>query len=239
MIQFTIAKRGLVPAEEEEFRGTVSADGTNVARGKQAAEVAGGEAEKKWLKSLRPQLCHGGTVDAVKFQSGSFRLPSVVPEGELLAALGVLQRVMLHELEKGNAVTLPFIGTFRLSLKGEIEIKDASDGKGRYYHGRDVRVDNLLFRPDSELLSKVRRFKVEQAPYGMAFHAEEDEIKARFTELFARQESVSHQDVYNAFEMTLTHNRISYLLRRLVRDGRLIALGRGAQMRYRAAAGFK
>ena len=237
MIQFTIAKRGLVPAEEEKFRGTMSVDEANEARGKQAAEVAGGEVEKKWLKSLRPQLCHGATVDAVKFQSGTSRLSSVVSEGELVAALGVMQRVMLHELEKGNAVTLPFIGTFRLSLKGEIEIKDTSDGKGRYYHGHNVHVDNLQFRPDPELLSKVRRFKVEQAPYGMAFHAEEDEIEAHFTELFARQESISHQDVYNAFEMTLTHNRISYLLRRLVHEGRLIAIGSGAQTRYRPAPG--
>ena len=204
-IRFTIAKRGLLPAEETEAQNV----------------------DEQFLRSLRPRLEHRPTVDAVKFQESSFRLPSVMPTGELYSALDIMRRVMLHELEKGNAVTLPGIGTFRLSLKGGIEVKDG------YYHGRDVHVDDLLFTPDRELLSEVRRFNVDQVPYGMTFHLEEDEINARFTELFAQKEAITHRDVAFAYEQSLTRNRITSLLNRLVSDGRLIREGCGAQTRYR------
>ena len=106
-IQFSIAKRGLLPHEKEQ------------------QEVN----EQTNLKDLRAVPRCQATIDAVEFQSGNSRLPSVLPKGELLAALGAMQRVMLHEFEQGNAVTLPGIGTFRLTLKGEIEVKDGN------YHG--------------------------------------------------------------------------------------------------------
>lgn len=204
-IRFTIAKRGLLPVEETEVQNV----------------------DEQFLRSLRPRLEHRPTVDAVKFQESSSRLPSVMPTGELYSALDTMRRVMLHELEKGNAVTLPGIGTFRLSLKGSIEVKDG------YYHGNGVHVDNLLFTPDRELLKEVRGFEVDQVPYGLTFHLEEDEINARLTELFAHHETITHQDVAYAFELSLTRNRITTLLSRLVSDGRLIRVGSGAQTRYR------
>ena len=206
-IRFSIAKRGLLPGEEEKF------------------EVS----EQVELRKLRPQLECMTTVDAVEFQSGSTRLPSLIPRGELQAALSAMQNVILHELEKGNAVQLPGIGTFRLSLKGNIEIKDG------HYHGQNVRVDGLQFRPDSKLLSKVRRFQVNQVPCGQAFQTDEVEVEARLSELFARQSVITHKDVAAAFGQTLTRNRVTSLLRRLVHEGRLIPEGTGAQTRYRPA----
>ena len=136
---------------------------------------------------------------------------------------------MVHELEKGNAVTLPGIGTFRLSLKGSIEVKDGN------YHGKDVRVDSIQFRPDSELLAEVRGFEVEQVPYGWKFNAEESEVEARLAELFAGKTYITHKDVSVAFEQTLTRNRVTKLLGRLVKAGRLVRDGKGAQARYRLA----
>ena len=109
----------------------------------------------------------------MKFQKGSGRIPSVVPEGELLAALSTLQRVIVHEFEKGNAVSLPGIGTFRLTLKGNIEEKDGS------FHGKDVRVDGIQFRPDKELLGEVQGLEVEQEPFGYEFRAEEVDVETR------------------------------------------------------------
>lgn len=108
-----------------------------------------------------------------------------------------------------------------------------SDKKGAYYHGRDVHVDDILFRPDRELLSAVRRFEVDQSPFGQVFHTDEADIDARLTALFATHDIASHKDVYNAFDKTLTRGRVTFLLRRLVGEGRLIALGSGAQTLYR------
>ena len=204
-IHFSIVKRGLLPTEETQ---------------QNINEVTN-------LKKLRPVLECPQTVDAVDFQSSSIRLPSLMPKGELQAALSTMQRVMLHELEKGNAVTLSGIGTFRVSLKGGIEVKDGN------YHGKDVRVESIHFRPDNELLKKARRFEVEQEPFGLVFQTEEAEIESRIAELFASKNIVTHKDVATAFEQTLTRGRISSILRRLVKEGRIVSEGKGSQTRYR------
>ena len=204
-IHFSIVKRGLLPTEETQQNINEVTD----------------------LKKLRPVLECPQTVDAVDFQSSSIRLPSLMPKGELQAALSTMQRVTLHELEKGNAVTLPGIGTFRVSLKGGIEVKDGN------YHGKDVRVESIHFRPDNELLKKARRFEVEQEPFGLVFQTEEAEIESRIAQLFASKSIVTHKDVATAFEQTLTRGRISAILRRLVKEGRIVSEGKGSQTRYR------
>ena len=180
---------------------------------------------------LQPRLEKRPTVNAVRFQRGEFRINSSISVGELEHALCDLQRVMLHELEKGNAVNLPGIGTFRLSLKGEIEVKNGT------YHGSDVRIAGINFQPDRELLSKALAFSVNQVPYGQAFDTDEADIDQRLTALFADRDTVTHKDVRFAFELTLTPHRITTLLQRLVREGRLIREGSGCQTRYRAASG--
>ena len=203
-IRFSIAKRGVLPTEGQQDNVYEITD----------------------LESLRVLLESPQTTDAIEFQSSSTRLPSVLPKAELQAALSVFQRVMAHEFERGNAVTLPGIGTFRLSLKGGIEEMDGN------YHGKDVRVDSILFRPDRELLAEVRGFDVDQVPYGWKFNAEESEVEARLAELFASKESITHKDVAIAFEQALTRNRVTTLLNRLVKEGRLVRDGKGAQTRY-------
>ncbi len=206
-IRFSIARRGVLPTEGQQENVSETTD----------------------LERLRVLLESPTTTDAIEFQSSSNRLPSVLPKAELMSALSTLQRVMVHEMEKGNAVTLPGIGTFRLSLKGSIEVKDGN------YHGKDVRVDSIQFRPDSELLAEVRGFEVEQVPYGWKFNAEESEVEARLAELFAGKTYITHKDVSVAFEQTLTRNRVTKLLGRLVKAGRLVRDGKGAQARYRLA----
>ena len=206
-IKFSIAKRGLLPTEKPQ-QGT------------------GSETD---LRNLRAVLECPETIDAVEFQSSSMRLPSMMSKGELVAALSLLQNVLVHEFEKGNAVQLPGIGTFRPSLRGEIEVKDGN------YHGRDVHVDGLQFRPDSALMERVRCIEVDQVPYGKTFNNEEEELEARLAELFSRQSTITHKDVATAFGQTLTRGRIATLLHRLVEDGRLVREGKGAQTRYRAS----
>lgn len=206
-IKFSIAKRGLLPTEKTQQGATGETD----------------------LRNLRAVLECSETVDAVEFQSGSARLPSLMPKGELVAALNVLQNVLVHEFEKGNAVLLPGIGTFRPSLKGEIEVRNGN------YHGRDIHVDGLQFRPDNALMERVRSIEVDQVPCGKTFDNEEEALAARLAELFSRQSTITHKDVAIAFGQTLTRGRIAALLRRLVEEGRLVREGKGAQTRYRAS----
>ena len=206
-IRFSIAKRGLLPHEKNQQEVNEQAD----------------------LKNLRPQLECPETVDAVEFQNSNMRLPSVMPKGEMVAALSTMQAVMLHELAKGNAVSLPGIGTFRLNLKGNIEVKDGN------FHGKDVRVDGLQFRPDRELLKEICSFEVDQVPFGNEFQADKSDLEARLFDLFSQQTTITHKDVSIAFGQTLTYSRISTLLKRLVEEGRLVREGKGAQTQYRLA----
>ena len=206
-IHFSIAKRGLLPTEEAQQNPQ----------------------ERTPLKNLRPQLECPRTVDAVKFQKSSVRLPSVVPESELMAVLSTMQRIIVHEFAKGNAVTLPGIGTFRPTLKGSIEMADGT------FHGKDVRVDGIRFRPDKELLEQVQGLEVEQEPFGYEFRMETAGVEERLAELFSRKQTVTHKDVAMAFEQTLTRGRVAALLRRLVAEGRIKQEGKGAQTQYRLA----
>ncbi len=228
-IRFTIAKRGLLPNERVEPATGASADGQDAqVNGEQlSAEEQEALVNELQLKSLRPRLEHRVTVDAVEFQADEFRLPSMLTKGELLSALDVLTRVMVHEMKMGNAVKLPGLGTFRLSLKGEIEVKQGN------YHGKDVHVDGLLFEPDHDLLAKVRDIEVDQVPVGNMFRTEDTEVEQRLEALFSQQETITNQDVYYAFDLQLTRRRVTTLLSRLVREGKLIREGRGGQTRYR------
>ena len=180
---------------------------------------------------LRPRLEQRPTIDVVDFQKSQYRFLSPISSGELAHAFYEAQRVMLHEMEKGNAVHLPGIGTFRLSLKGDIEVREGD------YHGKDVHVAGIIFQPDRDLLQRVRNFKVSQVPYGQAFHVEEADIERSFTALFAVHDSITHRDVRYAFDLLLTPHRITNLLQRLVREGRLAREGTGCQTRYSAVPG--
>ncbi|MBP3822319.1 MAG: hypothetical protein J6I36_02735 [Bacteroidaceae bacterium] len=230
-IRFTIAKRGLLPNERVKPETGASADRQDAqVNGEQlSAEEQEALVNELQLKSLRPRLEHRVTVDAVEFQADEFRLPSMLTKGELLSALDVLTRVMVHEMKMGNAVKLPGLGTFRLSLKGEIEVKQGN------YHGKDVHVDGLLFEPDRKLLDEVCDIEVDQVPVGNMFRTEDTEVEQRLEALFSQQETITNQDVYYAFDLLLTRRRVTTLLSRLVREGKLIREGRGGQTRYRQA----
>lgn len=224
-IRFSIARRGVLPTEGQPENTGEATGGENRLRPSEAKN----RLRLNEVKNLRVLLESPQTTDVIDFQTGSSRLPSVLPKAELTAALSILQRVMVHEFEKGNAVALPGIGTFRLSLKGGVEVKDGS------CHGKDVRIDSILFRPDGELLKEVRRFEVNQVPYGWKWDAGEPEVATRLAELFAAGTYITHRDVSVAFGQTLTRSRVTSLLQRLVREGRLIREGKGAQTRYRLA----
>ena len=94
------------------------------------------------------------------------------------------------------------------------------------------RDDNMT--PNKQL-EQVRRIPVDQSPYGQVFHMDDAEIDTILTVLFATHDTVTHKDVAFAFELTLTSKRVTTLLRRLVREGRLVVLGCGAKTHYRPA----
>ncbi|MBQ8454126.1 MAG: hypothetical protein IJ537_02110 [Bacteroidaceae bacterium] len=203
-IRFTVAKRRILPEERPAEEGVVA--------------------------GLQPRAEHQPTVDVVAFQNEG-HWGSLLRGSDIAHALSEVRRIMMHEMEDGKPVRLPGIGTFRLSLKGKIEMNAGN------YHGRDVRVDNIIFQPDREWRREVQRFQVEQVPScGPAF-TDSDEVGQRLAELFAQQDTITHKDVVFAFGQVLSKHRATSLLQRLTADGSLIREGTGSQTRYRPAPG--
>ena len=182
------------------------------------------------IRQLYPKLYSRETVDAVEFQR---KAPwgTVLSHDALGYALGELQNILLHELAEGKVVTLPGIGTFSLSLKGDIEVRNGN------YHGHDVRVDTLLFRPDRKLCDRLRAMPVNQVPFGSAITVDADEVEELFTALFREHSTVTHKQVFNAFGGAVTKHRIISLLNRLVAEGRIRREGERSQTCYRAVPG--
>ena len=196
-IFFTIGKRGLLPGEESGN-----------------------------TRNLRPRIDTRETTDVVDFQKHA-TWGTVLDYAALGYALGEARRIMLHEMEDGKGVTLPGIGTFRLSVKGEIEERE-----GRL-HGKDVHVEGILFQPDRELLEEVRRLSVVQEPFSQMVEADAEELEEVLATLFAKGETITRKAVHRAFGGKLTLHRVTSLLQRLVGEGRLVSEGCGSTTRYR------
>lgn len=180
---------------------------------------------------LTPRLQSSRSCNVVDFINQN-PWPSKLDGGDLSHSLAEIQRILLHELADGSAVTLPGIGTFQVSIKGTVH----TDKKGGVT-GCDVRVDGLRFVPDKDLLQKVRAMDVDQQPEGLLITPDDAKTDDIFQELFARQASIQHRDVMEAFGWVLSAHRTTTLLQRLTAEGRLIREGTGSQTRYRAAEG--
>jgi len=222
MIRFTISNRGKLPTDEPEpIYDPEKKEYKNPETGKVVNPLV------TQARTFVPRL-HGSnhTVDAGAY----FRdcpWPTMANEGQMQLCLGELRRLFLHELCKGSSVRLPGIGTFTLTLRGDIELR------GKDYHGKDVRVDGLRFTPDRELLQEVRDFEVDQTPYGMAYFTSQVNVRELLDELFAKQSTITRRDLELAAGLVLSKHRLSDLLKQLVADGRLIKEGTGNQTRYR------
>lgn len=198
MVQFTISKRSKLPTESSEQTHT-------------------------FIPRLQTT---GRPVNAVKFFEDC-PWDNIVNKSLMQLCLGELRRLLLHEMCKGSAVTIPGIGTLTLTLHGDIEVRNG------HYHGQNVRIDGLRFKPDRKLLSDIRAFEVDQTPIGRAHSASQIDIDAILADLFAKQITITRGELENACGLVLSKHRLSDLLTRLVKEGRLIKEGRGNQTRYR------
>ena len=90
-------------------------------------------------------------------------------------------------------------------------------------------------KPGNVFLGVVHR--LDRPVSGVVLFARTSKALARLNALFADHETITHKNVRYAFELTLTPHRVSSLLQRLVREGRLIRIGDGCQTRYRPAPG--
>lgn len=85
---------------------------------------------------------------------------------EVRAAIGLISKGIARELASGHSVHIEGIGTFTpsLSLKEGAE-RESPDGSGTKRNAKSVKVGNINFRPDKELLYEVNsRCRLERLP---------------------------------------------------------------------------
>jgi predicted histone-like DNA-binding protein len=100
--------------------------------------------EQKFVKPiLRDAMTRKQLVEAISHSS-------TLTESDLLAAFSAVSHYMAEELGNGHRFYLPGVGYFSLQA-GLTKMKDWSKVKGNH-----VYVNGLSFRPESELLAKVR-----------------------------------------------------------------------------------
>ena len=213
-LRFTLSKRPTLPTERTSAL-------VDVTTGQPISPSA------SQAQTLIPRLqTNGRPVDAGTFFD---HCPwnTVVNKSLMQLCLCELRKMLLHELGSGSSVYVPGIGTLSVTLRGDVELR------GDTYHGADVRVDNLRFVPDRDLLQEVRGFEVDQEPLGRAYSTTQVDVDGALARLFADHDTITRRDLEYAFGLVVSKHRLTDLLNRLVAQGRLIKEGRGSQTRYR------
>ena len=167
----------------------------------------GGGGEQKYVKPImldamtRRQLveamCHSSTLT----------------ESDLLAAFSAISHYMAEELGSGHRFYLPGVGYFSLQA-GLAKKKDWSKVKGN-----DVYVNGLSFRPESELLAKVRNKAAFERLKGTTRSQQytEEEMVKKVIEYLSEHKIINRRIMENEFHLRC--NTARKWLGRLVEAG--------------------
>ena len=187
--------------------------------------------------NLVPRL-HAGSPENLAERYDDLPWQTLLTKGTLYASLDEIRRTLLHLMANGSPVTIPFLGTFTLTLGGDVQVENG------HYQGHDVHVDGIRFTPDADFLRELRALSVHQNPLPLAPYVDDERLNAVLDGLFgeaaasdtassAESRTITHADLYRAFDGTLSHHRISDILNRLVAEHRLTREGSRNQTRYR------
>ena len=86
---------------------------------------------------------------------------SSLTQSDVIAAVAALKEEISFQLMSGNAVHLPGIGYFTLSVKGKLY----QDPRSGHYRLRDPEVRTVKFRPDTEMMEALLHTEFENVTY--------------------------------------------------------------------------
>jgi len=86
---------------------------------------------------------------------------SSLTQSDLIAAVAALKEEISFQLMSGNAVHLPGIGYFTLSVKGKLY----QDPRSGHYRLRDPEPRTVKFRPDTEMMESLFHTEFENVTY--------------------------------------------------------------------------
>lgn len=121
-------------------------------------------------------------------------------KGDVQATLMTLRDSMINELSHGNRFHIPEIGYFSLAVNLDMpDDKPMEKVRGDY-----IRVRNIKFRPDAELLNEVKRnARFERAKFSSkSSQYTEEELLAKIKEYLTANNCITRRDLQQEFRTT-------------------------------------
>lgn len=118
-------------------------------------------------------------------------------KGDVQATLMTLRDSMINELSHGNRFHIPEIGYFSLAVNLDMpDDKPMEKVRGDY-----IRVRNIKFRPDAELLNEVKRnVRFERAKFSSkSSQYTEEELLAKIKEYLTTNNCITRRDLQQNF----------------------------------------
>ena len=153
---------------------------------------------------------------------------SSLTQSDVIAAVAALKEEISFQLMSGNAVHLPGIGYFTLSVKGKLY----QDPRSGHYRLRDPEARTVKFRPDTEMMEALLHTEFENVTYrqdvsSIPTYKEIDEAIER---LGTDRPFFSVDDL--RLSLNLSQANAYRIAARLVEEGKIKNIGKGRSKLY-------
>lgn len=182
---------------------------------------------KSNLELFYPRITGSRTVSCDElFALASHGSGCTFHRGELSSALYHIVRAIVQQLQQGNAVELPDLGTFRLQIKADKDMH-----RDELSHTDHIRCKGVAFKPSPQLLSQLYDLHFKWQPTGSpSSHPTDEQVLAVLHHWFATHDSIKCKELSSLLHLkqTSTQQRIN----RLLSDGILHKSGSGKNTHY-------
>lgn len=161
----------------------------------------------------------GQLVDSDKL-AGLIEHATTASRADILLVLSALADEMGFQMEQGNRVKLDGLGTFSISMGGEID----TDRNGKLLL-KDAHVRGIRFKPTPSLMAKLRRADFTRQYHRGRHSANVDEQTVRQTALRLTEGGNAFITRLFRYELGLTYHMAYKWLNCLVSDGTLREVG--------------
>lgn len=146
--------------------------------------------------------------------------------GNIKTALNDLAEVMAGLLKEGKTISIPSLGSFKLSIGTDSEIPPDSDRRMQ-----NIIVRGVNFQPDQELLDAIGKPTFLWKPTtGVAIAPTLEQIIPQLLTYFNAHDSITRDEFERIFGLKRT---TAYMrLKELVKMGVIVAVGNGRERKY-------
>lgn len=174
-----------------------------------------------------PRINNSRTVKADElFKLASQEAGNIFSHGELQAAFCHVINALATQLQSGNNVEIPDLGTFRLQIEADKDMHLHDLNSTHHVHVRGT-----SFVPSRSFMSQIGEVPFKWQPSGLpSVHLTDSQILERLSQWFDSHDTIKRKELSQLtnLKQTATHS----LILRLISEGTLIRSGRGKNTTY-------